>query len=177
MILHHIDDCSQCAMNWCYLPAVTARDQTELRKQVAAVTIGAPLSQLGCANVSLREWVWASAKVGAEEVFAVEYLGIVTHHVDACSWCARDWCGDGDRHAITVESFASLRLRSDFLARGAPLSNLSCDALQPSWISAKLADGTVYALEFTTRDQHAPIRREPEVWPSPLKRRRLRGKE
>ena len=82
---------------------------------------------------------------------------------------------DGDRHAITVESFASLRLRSDFLARGAPLSNLSCYALQPSWISAKLADGTVYALEFTTRDQHAPIRREPEVWPSPLKRRRLRS--
>ena len=176
MILHHVDDCAQCGLNWCYLPAVTARDQTELRKQVAAATIGAPLSQLGCANVSLRDWVWASAKVGAQEVFAVEYLGIVTHRVDACSRCARDWCDDGDRHAITVESFASLRLRSDFLARGAPLSNLSCDALQPSWISAKLADGTVYALEFTTRDQHAPIRREPEVWPSPLKRRRLESK-
>ena len=62
MILHHVDDCAQCGLNWCYLPAVTARDQTELRKQVAAATIGAPLSQLGCANVSLRDWVWAWRK-------------------------------------------------------------------------------------------------------------------
>ena len=32
VVLHKVNDCAQCNLQWCYLPAVTAKDEAELRK-------------------------------------------------------------------------------------------------------------------------------------------------